>query len=98
MPLRYIFSTPVILLLLMMHGFPQEKTLPENFEQILPRGRIAAITNPDYVSAQKAVIAPDTWVLGVVIDGQTRAYSLNLLNYFEVVNDKIGDTHFAAVW
>lgn len=71
---------------------------PAGFEQILPRGGIAAITNPTYVPADKALIAPDSWVLGVVIDGQARAYSLNLLNSHEVVNDRIGDTHFAAVW
>ncbi len=71
---------------------------PAGYEQILPRGRIAAITHPTYVPADQAVIAPDSWVLGVVIAGQPRAYSLNLLNSHEVVNDRIGDTHFAAVW
>ena len=81
-----------------MVSMSQEKTLPPEFEQILPRGRIAAITNPEFVSADDAVIAPDTYVLGVVINGQARVYSLNLLNHHEVVNDRIGDTHFAAVW
>jgi hypothetical protein len=37
-------------------------------------------------------------VLGVVIDGQARAFSLNLLNHHEVVNDQIGQTPYAAVW
>jgi ethanolamine utilization protein EutP (predicted NTPase) len=88
----------VILFVLIVRGVSQEKTLPPDFEQILPRGRIAAITNPDFVSADDAVIAPDSWVLGVVIGGEARAYNLNLLNYHEVVNDQINDTHFAAVW
>jgi len=34
----------------------------------------------------------------VEIDGQARAYSLNLLNRHEVVNDQIGGKSFAAVW
>ena len=34
----------------------------------------------------------------VVIDGEARAYSLNLLNRHEVVNDRIGEQKFAAVW
>lgn len=71
---------------------------PDDFEQILPRGRIAAISDPVYVPASEAEIRPRTWVLGVVIGGQPRAYSLNLLNSHEVVNDTIGDTNFAAVW
>lgn len=71
---------------------------PEGFRQLLPRGRIAAIFEPQYVPAEKAKIRPEAWVLGVVIHGEARAYSLTLLNSHEVVNDRIGDTSFAAVW
>lgn len=76
----------------------QNNDLPEDFEQILPRGRIAAITSPQFVPASEAQISDNSWVLGVVIDGQARAFSLTLLNHHEVVNDKIGDTSYAAVW
>ena len=76
----------------------EEDTLPDAFQQIIPRGRIAAINDPRYVSAEEARIEDDSFVLGVVIDGQARAYSLNLLNAHEVVNDEIGKTKFAAVW
>lgn len=76
----------------------QHRDLPEDFQQILPRGRIAAITDPSYVPASEADVDPDSWVLGVVIEGQPRAYSLNLLNAHEVVNDRIAQTSFAAVW
>jgi len=71
---------------------------PEGYEQILPRGGIAAVNSPSYVSAAEAKIPDDAWVLGAVIEGQAFAYSVNLLNSHEVVNDKIGDTAFAAVW
>jgi hypothetical protein len=33
-----------------------------------------------------------------VIEGEAHAYSLNLLNHHEVVNDRFGDTPVAAVW
>lgn len=79
-------------------AYSQSNELPKEFKQILPRGRIAAITNPQFVPAEKANIADNSWVFGVVIDGQARAYSLNLLNSHEVVNDQIGETAFAAVW
>ncbi len=76
----------------------QTKDLPREFEQILPRGGIPAVFSPKYVPASEAHINKDTYVLGVVINGQARAYSLNLLNHHEIVNDKIGNTAFAAVW
>jgi hypothetical protein len=69
-----------------------------DYEQLLPRGAIAAITEPEYVTAAEAKIDDDSYVLGVVISGQARAYSLNLLNHHEVVNDKIGGLAYAAVW
>jgi len=71
---------------------------PEGFEQILQRGRIASVDAPTYVTAEEAEIPDDAWVLGAVIEGQALAFSVNLLNAHEVVNDKIGDTAFAAVW
>ena len=67
-------------------------------EQILPRGGIPAIFNPQFVPAEQAGISDNAWVLGVEINGQAHAYSLNLLNRHEIVNDRIGETAFAAVW
>jgi len=75
-----------------------QQDVPEGYVQIIPRGGIPAIDAPDYVPAAEAQIRDDAWVLGVVIDGQARAYSLELLNSHEIVNDSIGDTDFAAVW
>ena len=75
-----------------------QQDVPEGYVQIMERGGIPAIDDPSYVTAAEARIRDDAWVLGVVIDGQARAYSLELLNGHEVVNDSIGDTDFAAVW
>jgi len=71
---------------------------PAGVEQLIPRGRIAAVVEPRFVDAESAEIPDSAWVLGVVLDGEARAYSLNLLNSHEVVNDRIGKTAFAAVW
>ena len=72
--------------------------MPEAFTQLLPRGKIASVDDPTFVSADEAELSEDAWVLGVVVEGEARAYSLNLLNHHEVVNDRIGETAFAAVW
>ena len=68
------------------------------FQQLLPRGKIASVDDPQFVYAAEAEIPDDAWILGVEIDGQAHAYSLNLLNRHEIVNDRIGDKTFAAVW
>lgn len=76
---------------------PQEEP-PPGVEQLLPRGGIPAVFDPQFVSAGEAEIPDDAWVLGVVVEGVPKAYSLNLLNRHEVVNDRSGETDFAAVW
>jgi len=76
----------------------QAEELPPGVEQLLPRGKIAAVFSPQFVAAAEAQIADEAWILGAVVEGEARAYSLNLLNRHEVVNDKVGNTAFAAVW
>lgn len=96
--LRNLTVLPLLSICIGLGGLALAEELPEGVEQLLERGKIAAIFNPEFVSAEEAAIGDDAWVLGVEIDGQARAYSLNLLNRHEVVNDKIGESSFAAVW
>jgi len=91
----YIF---ILLLTNTHHLWAQEEGIFSGYKQILPRGGIPAIINPVYVTAEEASIRDNTWILGVVIKNQARAYSLNLLNHHEVVNDQIDSISFAAVW
>ena len=86
------------ILLLVLTGSAVADELPEGVEQILPRGKIAAVLEPEFVAADAAEISDDAWVLGVVVEGVAKAYSLNLLNRHEVVNDRSGGAAFAAVW
>ena len=65
---------------------------------MLPRGAIPAVFQPVFVTADSADIPDDAWVLGVEIEGEAHAYSLNLLNHHEIVNDRFGDRPVAAVW
>jgi hypothetical protein len=71
---------------------------PEGVQILLKRGGIPAVFEPEFVSVADAEIGDDAWIFGVVIDGHARAYSLNLLNHHEIVNDRVGDHPFAAVW
>ena len=71
---------------------------PPGVEQLLPRGRIAAVFEPTFVAAAEADLPDEAWVLGVAVGGVAKAYSLNLLNSHEVVNDQSGEVAYAAVW
>ncbi len=45
-------------------------------------------------------VLPNELVLGVVVEGVPRAYPINMLTgpRREIINDRIGDTAFAATW
>ena len=87
----FLYCLPIILT-------AQEVELFDNFQQLLLRGQIPAIFEPKYVSVEEAEIADDSWVFGIIIEDQPLAYSLNLLNHHEVVNDSRGQSNFAVVW
>jgi hypothetical protein len=68
--------------------------------QVLPVGAIPAIDEPEFVSGVEAdrQMRPKEPVLGVVVDGEARAYSLWQLDAHEIVNDEIAGTAIAATW
>lgn len=71
---------------------------PPGVQMLLPRGGIPAVFDPRFVAAFEANLPDSAWILGVSIGGEARAYSLNLLNGHEVVNDTVGGRPIAAVW
>ena len=65
---------------------------------VLPYDAIPAVLNPEFVSANKAKLAPDSPVIGVSFNGESHAYSIHLLNGHEIVNDEIGGVKIATTW
>ena len=67
---------------------------------LLPPDAIPAIDRPEFYTVAKAdsEYAPDELVLGVSIDGESRAYSTNLLDHHEIVNDTVGGRKIAVTW
>jgi hypothetical protein len=56
---------------------------------------IAAWDDPAFVAAIEAgFMRPDDYVLGVSVDGSPRAYPLWLIDYYHVVNDRVGGRAF----
>jgi hypothetical protein len=70
----------------------------DELQNVLPHDAIPAIKNPEFVPASDAGLDDNEPVLGIIIDGESRAYSIYLLNHHEIVNDKIGDKAFAVTW
>jgi len=56
-----------------------------------PKDGIPAIDNPRFVAAGAATfLKGESQVLGIHIHGQAKAYPVSILNWHEVVNDRIG--------
>ncbi len=68
--------------------------------QVLPLGAIPAIEHPTFVRGLEAdrQMKPEEPVLGVVLGGESHAYSLWQLDAHEIVNDTIAGTAIAATW
>ena len=65
-----------------------------------PRDGIPALSNPSFVTQFEAAsyMKDDDVVISVTHDNETRAYPFRILNWHEIVNDQIGDLHFAATY
>ena len=67
---------------------------------LLPPDAIPAIDNPEFLTAGEAdeLYDPDGLVLGVVFNGEARAYSVSFLSGHEIVNDSVGGVKIAVTW
>jgi hypothetical protein len=63
-----------------------------------PRDGIPALDSPDHVTAAAAPWADDAPVLGVAIGGEARAYPIPLLDWHELVNDRVGGQPILVSW
>jgi len=72
----------------------------EPMYQVLPANAIPAIMEPRFVTGADAdaLMAADEPVMGIVIAGEARAYSLWHLDAHEIVNDSAGGIDFAVTW
>jgi hypothetical protein len=84
---------------------PPDRLPADRYEQyqmvtLLPRDAIPAIDYPEFYSAAEAsdFYDPDELVMGVVFNGDARAYSVPLLSSHEIVNDTVGGVKIAVTW
>lgn len=55
-----------------------------------PKDGIPSIDAPEFDTAETTPFAADDIVVGMVINGEAKAYPYNVLNWHEIVNDEIG--------
>jgi hypothetical protein len=81
-------------------GQGRADTLDLRMISILGRDGIPAILDPGFVSAQASgdQMLPNERVIGLSINGDHRAYPLNLLSRHEIVNDTVGGAPVAVTW
>ena len=61
-----------------------------DFRQLLNRDAIKPIYEPTFVSAEESGFSDEELVLGVEINGESRAYPVGPLNSREMVIDEVG--------
>ena len=76
----------------------EEPTGLNSFRQLLGRDDIAPIYDPSFVRVSQSGLQPDEMVIGVSINGDSRAYPIRYLRWREMVNDEIGGVPVLVTW
>ncbi len=76
-------------------GDPRQR---DDFRQLLRRDSIEPIYDPRFVSPDEADLEPGELVMGVSINGDSRAYPIRYLRWREMVNDEVGGIPILVTW
>ncbi|NEP63641.1 MAG: DUF3179 domain-containing protein [Symploca sp. SIO2G7] len=73
-----------------------------DLEQLLnggpPKDGIPSIDAPEFDTADTTPFAADDTVVGMVVNGEAKAYPYNILNWHEIVNDEIGGVNVSVTY
>jgi len=83
--------------------FIRRNSTPREFDPVVVLDPVAPITDAPFIPASEATerqALPDELVLGLTIDGASRAYPINMLTgpSREIINDTVGGRRLAATW
>lgn len=79
---------------------PPPKIKPDQIVTVVDRNRIQPIDFPQFEAVAVAATGMKAHerVIGLVINGEARAYPINILSVHEVVNDVVGGEPVAVTW
>ncbi|MEM9807901.1 MAG: DUF3179 domain-containing protein [Cyanobacteria bacterium P01_D01_bin.56] len=63
-----------------------------------PKDGIPSIDAPDFDTATTTPFGSDDIVVGMVVNGEAKAYPYNILNWHEIVNDEIGGVNVSVTY
>jgi len=78
---------------------PGQDVRPEDIVTVLPKDTIPAILSPSFKEGSEVSwLKGKDAVIGVEINGDSRAYPVPILSRVEIVNDKVGGIPIAVTW
>ncbi len=72
--------------------------LPDGYRQLLPRDFIRPVYQPRFTTADGIDWPGDADVIGVLIEGEAKAYPVSFLNGREMVVDELGGEPLLVSW
>lgn len=95
-----IFSEAVALSSNAPLGGDQEGGREVKIVTVLPKDAIRAIDSPRFLQREEArgQMLPNEQVIGLSINGETKAYPVGMLSSHEIVNDVVGGRPLAVTW
>ena len=69
-----------------------------DFRQLIPQDTILPVYAPRFVPGVSAKLNPGELVIGVEINGESKAYPIGPLNFREMVNDVVGGVPILVTW
>ena len=70
----------------------------DDYHQVIPRDHILPVYKPSFSPGSSVSLEPDALVIGVDINGETKAYPVGPLVYREMVNDVVGGVPLLVTW
>ena len=68
------------------------------YSQFIPRDAIRPVYEPQFLPGQSAGLDPQELVIGVAINGESKAYPAGTLTSREMVNDEVGGVPILVSW
>ena len=68
------------------------------YRQLIPRDAIEPVYRPQFLAGQSVALGPQDLVIGVAINGESKAYPVGPLNFREMVNDVVGGVPILVTW
>ena len=66
----------------------------------VPRDAFPVLHSPPMgtVADGDKILRPNEWVIGVILDGEAKAYPITVMGFHELINDTVGSNPITVCW